>query len=385
MNETAYSLSSSRTLWDLVARRADLTPDRPVFLQDDRALTFGELRDRSERVAAYLYGMGVRPGTVVAWQLPTRIETALLSFALARLGAVQTPVIPFYRDREVGFALRESKAEYFAVPGVWRGFDYGEMARRLGARGIFEAYDDAQLPVGDPALLPRPARRRHLRPLDLLDLRHHLRPQRRAAHGPFTDRGRLLPRPRAPPDGGRRGLDGLPLRTHSGGRLHGDAAAVRLPRGDVRAVRAAGRAGGVPQARGDGGKRLDCLLFHVPCRAAQAAGREGHSLATAARGRWRAEAAGGLPLRRTGDGGPAHPRLRHDRGADDHDGAPDDTVENLATTEGRPPDGMEIRIAAGGGRCGCAGRPCVRGTWTRRRRRRRSTGTVSCGPVTSGC
>ncbi len=26
MNETAYSLSSSRTLWDLVARRADLTP-----------------------------------------------------------------------------------------------------------------------------------------------------------------------------------------------------------------------------------------------------------------------------------------------------------------------------------------------------------------------
>jgi acyl-CoA synthetase (AMP-forming)/AMP-acid ligase II len=29
-------------------------------------------------------------------------------------------------------------------------------------------------------------------------------------------------------------------------------------------------------------------------------------------------------------------------------GAPDDTVENLATTEGRPPEGMEIRIAAGG-------------------------------------
>ncbi len=65
-------------------------------------------------------------------------------------------MIPFYRDREVGFALRESKAEYFAVPGVWRGSDYGEMARRLGARGIFEAYDDAQLPDGDPALLPAP-------------------------------------------------------------------------------------------------------------------------------------------------------------------------------------------------------------------------------------
>ncbi|MFE8991808.1 class I adenylate-forming enzyme family protein [Streptomyces collinus] len=156
MNETPHALSSSRTLWDLVTRRAALTPDRPLFLQDDRTLTFGALHARAERVAAGLYGMGVRPGTVVAWQLPTRIETAVLSFALARLGAVQTPVIPFYRDREVGFALRESKAEFFAVPGTWRGFDHGAMARRLGARGVFEAYDD--LPDGDPSLLPTPPR-----------------------------------------------------------------------------------------------------------------------------------------------------------------------------------------------------------------------------------
>ncbi|MER6564889.1 AMP-binding protein [Streptomyces sp. NPDC001093] len=154
MNDTPHSLSSSRTLWDLVARRAGLTPDRPVLLQGERRLTFGGLRARAERVAAGLYDMGVRPGTVVAWQLPTRIETAVLSFALARLGAVQSPVIPFYRDREVGFALRESKAEFFAVPGVWRGHDHTEMARRLGAKGVFEAYDT--LPDGDPSVLPAP-------------------------------------------------------------------------------------------------------------------------------------------------------------------------------------------------------------------------------------
>ncbi|MFI5689177.1 class I adenylate-forming enzyme family protein [Streptomyces sp. NPDC051636] len=158
MNDTAHALSTSRTLWELAVRRAELTPDRPVLLQDDgpdhRVLTFGGLRDRAERVAAGLYGMGVRPRTVVAWQLPTRIETALLSFALARIGAVQSPVIPFYRDREVGFALRESRAEFFAVPGTWRGHDHTEMARRLGAKGVFEAYDD--LPDGDPAVLPAP-------------------------------------------------------------------------------------------------------------------------------------------------------------------------------------------------------------------------------------
>ncbi|MFI0981212.1 AMP-binding protein [Streptomyces sp. NPDC021093] len=156
---TARSLGESRTLWELVARRGDLTPDLPVLLQEGRTLTFGELRTRSERVAAGLYELGVRAGSVVAWQLPTRIETVLLSLALARLGAVQTPVIPFYRDREVGFALRESKADYFAVPGEWRGFDHAAMAHRLALELprpvlVLNAYED--LPDGDPALLPPP-------------------------------------------------------------------------------------------------------------------------------------------------------------------------------------------------------------------------------------
>ncbi|MFF4298975.1 class I adenylate-forming enzyme family protein [Streptomyces vinaceus] len=158
--DTAVRLSHSPTLWELVTARAALTPGAPVLIEaaedpaDDRTLTFAELRARSEQVAAGLYGRGVRPGTVVAWQLPTRIETVLLSLALARIGAVQTPVIPFYRDREAGFALRESKAEHFAVPGVWRGFDHTAMAARLGARGVFEAYEE--LPTGDPAVLPAP-------------------------------------------------------------------------------------------------------------------------------------------------------------------------------------------------------------------------------------
>ncbi|MFD0377994.1 AMP-binding protein [Streptomyces sp. NPDC127112] len=159
---TAVELSRSRTLWELIARRAALTPDAPVLIEAaddpaaDRTLTFGALCDRAERVAAGLHDRGVRPGTVVAWQLPTRIETVLLSAALARLGAVQSPVIPFYRDREVAFALRSSEAEYFAVPGTWRGFDHTAMAARLGARGVFEAYADADLPDGDPAVLPPP-------------------------------------------------------------------------------------------------------------------------------------------------------------------------------------------------------------------------------------
>lgn len=170
MTDTAHALGTSATLWELLERRAALTPDAPALIQaaasgrHDRRLTFRALLTRAERTAAGLYAMGVGPGSRVAWQLPTRLETVVLTMALARLGAVQTPLIPYYRDREVGYALRASGARFFAVPGTWRGFDHTAMAHRLAARLpqpplVFEAYD--ALPVADPkarpALPPPPA------------------------------------------------------------------------------------------------------------------------------------------------------------------------------------------------------------------------------------
>ncbi|MBB4894616.1 acyl-CoA synthetase (AMP-forming)/AMP-acid ligase II [Streptomyces olivoverticillatus] len=155
-----------RTLWELLDRRAALAPGAPALIQGDgpgagHRLSFGGLHTRAERVAAWLYGLGIRPGSRVAWQLPTRIETVELAFALARLGAVQIPIVPFYREHEVGHVLRAAEAEFFAVPGVWRGFDHASMAHRLALALptpplVFPAYEP--LPEGDPAVLPAPPR-----------------------------------------------------------------------------------------------------------------------------------------------------------------------------------------------------------------------------------
>jgi cyclohexanecarboxylate-CoA ligase len=123
----------------------------------DRTLTFGAYRDRAERVAAGLAARGVTEGTPVSWQLPTRIDTIVLSGALCRLGAVQNPIIHLYRDREVGFALRQTRARRFFVPGEFRGFDYRELAARV-TEGMddppaIDVVDDG-LPDADPAGLP---------------------------------------------------------------------------------------------------------------------------------------------------------------------------------------------------------------------------------------
>jgi acyl-CoA synthetase (AMP-forming)/AMP-acid ligase II len=125
----------------------------------DRRVTFGACRGRAERIAAGLLDLGIGPGTPVTWQLPTRIETVLLSLALARLGAVQNPILPIYREREVGAVLRQTGARWLAVPGVFRGFDHGALAAGLRdeSGGAFEILPvDAGLPEDDPARLPPP-------------------------------------------------------------------------------------------------------------------------------------------------------------------------------------------------------------------------------------
>ncbi|GLF97276.1 class I adenylate-forming enzyme family protein [Streptomyces yaizuensis] len=341
----AHALDGSATLWELVERRAAATPERPALFQGDRSLTFGELRERAERTAAGLYGRGVRPGTVVAWQLPTRIETVLLSLALARLGAVQSPVIPYCRDREVAFALRTARAEFFAVPGVWREFDHTAMARRIGAPGLFEAY--GELPDGDPATLPPP---------------------------PAT------------------GTDVCWIYWTSGttsdpkGVLHTDrsliaggstlAHALRLTRDDVGSI-------AFPYAHIGGADYLVMLLLYgFPAVLFETFALPGALAEFRRRG---VTTAGGstafyslflaeqrkhpdrplIPTLRllAGGGAPKPPELYHavvrELGCElTHGygmtevpmitmGSPDDTAEQLATTEGRPPAGMEIRIVDG--------------------------------------
>jgi len=152
------TVTGARSLWELVERRADMSPDHPMLVDEtDRALTFGAFRDGAMRVAAGLAAQGVTEGTPVSWQLPTRIDTVVLSAALCRLGAVQNPIIHLYRDREVGFALRQTGARRFFIPGELKGFDYRELAARVTAEmddpPPIDVIDDG-LPDADPAGLP---------------------------------------------------------------------------------------------------------------------------------------------------------------------------------------------------------------------------------------
>ena len=154
------TLLEAPTIWELVRRRAELSAGRDMLIDPNgRRVTFDELVTLAEAAAAGLFAQGIGPGSLVTWQLPTRIDSIVVSIALARLGAVQNPVLHLYREREVGAVLRASRPQFVLVPGVWRERDFGSMAKTLAAElpeppTVIELSE--HLPTGDPSTLPPP-------------------------------------------------------------------------------------------------------------------------------------------------------------------------------------------------------------------------------------
>jgi acyl-CoA synthetase (AMP-forming)/AMP-acid ligase II len=157
---------TAETYWGLVDAAARSHPDWIVLADDyGRRLTCAQLRDAALTCAAALAHRGIGAGTVVSWQLPSTLETMVVMEALTRLGAVQNPVLPIWRESELRFVTTQLKTEVFIVPGLWRNFDHTALARRLADEqpmSVVVIDHDApidnklRLPAGDPAVLPEP-------------------------------------------------------------------------------------------------------------------------------------------------------------------------------------------------------------------------------------
>ncbi|MCW2829316.1 MAG: putative O-succinylbenzoate--CoA ligase [Aeromicrobium sp.] len=151
------SLEEPAGIWALVAQRAASDPDRVMSTDEhDAELTFGQLHDRAESLAAGLHARGIRADDVVSWQLSGRFETMVLICALSRLGVVQNPLIPMLRGKELEFITRQTRSRLLVVPSVLRGFDHHALATDVASRvpGLEVLDIDAGLPSGDPATLP---------------------------------------------------------------------------------------------------------------------------------------------------------------------------------------------------------------------------------------
>jgi cyclohexanecarboxylate-CoA ligase len=128
---TSAGLWTGRVITDYLDEVAAATPDKLAAIDARGQLTWAELKRLSDRAALGLIELGVQPGDVVSYQLPNWTEFLVLHYAASRIGAVNNPLIPIYREREVGFMVGLAKSKVLVVPQEFRGFDYPAMVGKL--------------------------------------------------------------------------------------------------------------------------------------------------------------------------------------------------------------------------------------------------------------
>jgi acyl-CoA synthetase (AMP-forming)/AMP-acid ligase II len=82
------------------------------------SISYGELWDRSSRVAGGLRGEGVQRGDRVAIRLPNGIDWVLAFFGAQLAGAVVVPVNIRFTEGEVAYVIDDSGAKFTFMPGA---------------------------------------------------------------------------------------------------------------------------------------------------------------------------------------------------------------------------------------------------------------------------
>ncbi len=113
--------------YDLVA--AD--PEFIAFVDGEHTMTRAQWVADAGALSATLHERGLRPGDVVAFQIPNWHEAAVINLAAAMSGFVVNPIVPIYRDAEVSQMLADCGARAFFVAQRFRNYDFAAMATRI--------------------------------------------------------------------------------------------------------------------------------------------------------------------------------------------------------------------------------------------------------------
>jgi len=106
-------------LASILSESAGRTPDAPAIRLGEVELAYGELDERSARLATLLREKGLEPGDRVGVMLPNVLEFPVAYYGVLRAGGVVVPMNVLLKRREIAFYLEDSGAKLLLA---WHGF-----------------------------------------------------------------------------------------------------------------------------------------------------------------------------------------------------------------------------------------------------------------------
>jgi non-ribosomal peptide synthetase component E (peptide arylation enzyme) len=115
---------SGLTFGDILDRAADIHPNKEAFVDRKTRLTYGEAREKTNRLAIGLMDLGIKPLDRVLIQLPNWHEFVFAYFAVQKIGAIAVLLIDRYRQFEINHLESITGATSWIVPSRHKNTDY---------------------------------------------------------------------------------------------------------------------------------------------------------------------------------------------------------------------------------------------------------------------
>jgi non-ribosomal peptide synthetase component E (peptide arylation enzyme) len=119
----AAGLWGTATIATEFHRIARAHPGRDAVVALEGRLTFAELDQRTDLLAAGLAGLGLRPGDPVLFQVTNRLEAVVAWYGVLKAGLVPVATLAAHRGHEIGEISRRVGAVAHLVEAGLRGFD----------------------------------------------------------------------------------------------------------------------------------------------------------------------------------------------------------------------------------------------------------------------
>lgn len=118
-NDTEYPYPAEKTIHGWFAESARRWPDLPAVRSAGGSLTYGELNNRSEHMAAVLRGKGVTVETVVPIAAQRSLSMMIAIMAVLKSGGAYLPIDPEHPPERIRSILEDSGARLLLVDAKW--------------------------------------------------------------------------------------------------------------------------------------------------------------------------------------------------------------------------------------------------------------------------
>ena len=107
---TDYELSPL-CLHELFSEQVKANPDQVAIYSSTHEMTYGELEQRSHKLALYLQALGVEKGQKIALCLDRSMEMMISILGVLKAGGVYVPIDPNYPEERIKYILEDSGTE----------------------------------------------------------------------------------------------------------------------------------------------------------------------------------------------------------------------------------------------------------------------------------